>query len=466
MENSRTSLSGQSQVGTKFDAKKSWFVPSSIVEITKVADDEDIPEEENCGLEPKTHEFNLNFAQRLFLLFDQPDRSVLGGIISVFTMITIITSCVAFILSSSERFNYTPDDCDNPACDDDPTLCPGKKMCQPVEFSSFFTIEVVCIVIFTIDYVVRVSIVPWMPTRLAKIMPLHWDRKLNRDHAMADPVYPWYKSLWLYGKMPLNLVDLFAIIPFYIGLMVPAAGGNSASVIRIVRLVRILRIFKVASLKSVVRMIGNSISKSLMALVILLFFTIIGVILFGSLIYAIESGEYVVDEDFPDGAYVRWNIMHTEKEESPFSSILISCYWAVVTSTTVGYGDLYPTTSIGRFVAIILMYCGLIVLALPISVLGSAFTDEYNKLHQVPLPKATDKVIATKGEVVKKLGEIAKQVEALTQQLQQVALSVQAMDGEASVGDDGGATMNELLRMGGVEKSIELRSVDSTSDNK
>jgi hypothetical protein len=89
----------------------------------------------------------------------------------------------------------------------------------------------------------------------------------------------------------------------------------------------------------------------------------------------------MVTEEFPEGAHLRWNVLGMEREESPFSSILISCYWAMVTFTTVGYGDLVPTSPFGRFVALILMYTGILVLALPISVIGANFQREYERLE-------------------------------------------------------------------------------------
>lgn len=478
--------------GTKHDKNKGWFVPPTVAELSKVDEDEDLTDEELAGQEQKLHVFQLNIFQRAFLLFDQPDRSRLGGIISLITMATIITSCLSFILASSSNFQYSPDDCDHPACDDDPIFCPNDKICEPVEFPSFYTIEVVCVSIFTLDYIVRISVVPWMPPRLAQILPYRWDRKVNRETQLPDPVYPWWKSLWLYGKIPLNVVDLCAIAPFYIGLIVPSASGSSVSILRILRLVRILRIFKIQSLKSVIRMIANSISKSIMALVILLFFTIIGVVLFGSLIYTLESGDYVVDENFPDGAFVRWNVLHTEKEESPFSSILLSCYWAVVTSTTVGniifpvsyifivdliifcallgYGDLYPTTSLGRFMAIVLMYCGLIVLALPISVLGSAFTEEYTKLHnkKPAHSPAGETKNASKADIIRELKKISDQVADLTKKLNDVAVAVQSMDEAADTtnNDFDSSTKNILFENSefSAEEGIELNSVTSEEE--
>jgi hypothetical protein len=327
---------GEEEIGTKHAKELPWFVLPLIRERTKLDNDENLSEEELAGQVAVMHTFHLNIFQRLFLTFDQPDRSKLGNIISILTMASIVVSCVSFILATSDNFKHAPDDCDHPACNDDVVLCPGSMICEPVEDPIFYTVEIVCVVYFTVDYLSRILIVPWMPTRLAFILPYHWDRKVNRGHNLPDPVYPWWRSLVIYGRAPLNVVDFLAIFPFYIGIMTSDAKNNSVSILRILRLVRILRIFKIASLKSCVRMIGNSISKSIMALIILLFFTIIGVVLFGSLIYSLEAGDYVVDENFPEGAFVRWNVLHTEKEESPFSSILISCYWAVVTSTTVG----------------------------------------------------------------------------------------------------------------------------------
>lgn len=126
----------------------------------------------------------------------------------------------------------------------------------------------------------------------------------------------------------------------------------------------------------------NAMMNSLSAMGILLFFTVLGVILFGSIIFFLEAGTFQVTEEFPDGAFLRWNVKHTDREESPFSSILMSCYWAMVTFTTVGYGDLVPTSPFGRFVALMLMYTGILVLALPISVIGANFQQEYERQRE------------------------------------------------------------------------------------
>jgi hypothetical protein len=60
------------------------------------------------------------------------------------------------------------------------------------------------------------------------------------------------------------------------------------------------------------------------------------VVLFGSLVFFAEGGDYIISSDFPDGAYVRQNLFANGKQESPYLSIGVSCYWVVVTMTTVG----------------------------------------------------------------------------------------------------------------------------------
>lgn len=213
--------------------------------------------------------------------------------------------------------------------------------------------------------------------RLSRIISHDWFLKNGRN--APDPVYPNYMKIWKYGTRFLNIVDFVAIIPFYVSLFVQS--GSSASIVRILRLARLLRIFRMKKLKASLNLLTETLKQSVAALGILVFFASLVVVLFASIVYNLELGEFTVNDDYPKGEYLRWNSYRTDKEISPFKSILISCYWAVVTSTTVGYGDLAPTSPLGRSVAVLLMYIGILIIALPVGVIGSSFTNEYAKLH-------------------------------------------------------------------------------------
>lgn len=180
----------------------------------------------------------------------------------------------------------------------------------------------------------------------------------------------------------MNVIDVVAIVPFYIELA--TSSGSSVAIVRVLRLARMLRIFKASKYNEGTKLLSQTIWRSLPALSLLFFFTALGVVLFGSLIYFMEGGKYEVTAEFPDGAYLRNDLVGVS-EVTPYTSIPVSCYWVIVTATTVGFGDLYPTSGGGRLVACVCMYIGLLVLALPITVVGSNFTMVYEvSSDQIP----------------------------------------------------------------------------------
>ena len=82
--------------------------------------------------------------------------------------------------------------------------------------------------------------------------------------------------------------------------------------------------------------------------------------------------------DYKHGAFVRSTADGTDEELSPFRSISFSIWWVATTMTTVGYGDFFPTTTLGRIVAVLLYYVGILTIALPVTVFGSHFTQYYD----------------------------------------------------------------------------------------
>lgn len=177
---------------------------------------------------------------------------------------------------------------------------------------------------------------PLMPARLSRTLPPNFDTVTNASGQISDPEYSWYENMTRYGVKYLNIIDILAIVPAYIALGVNR--GPSVSIVRILRLARIFRVFKIGGMNTGVPLFSRTVKRALPAVSIMFFFSSLAVLVFGSVMYYLESGSYEVTGSFPEGSYVRWNSLRSEKEESPFRSILHSCYWAVVTTTTVGYG--------------------------------------------------------------------------------------------------------------------------------
>ena len=81
------------------------------------------------------------------------------------------------------------------------------------------------------------------------------------------------------------------------------------------------------------------------------------IIIFGSIIVDAESGKYTVSAEYPNGAYVRTGVDGME-ERTPFVSTIMGMYWAVITMTTVGYGDVVPSSNVGRLLAVACAFVG------------------------------------------------------------------------------------------------------------
>lgn len=136
-----------------------------------------------------------------------------------------------------------------------------------------------------------------------------------------------------------GLVDLMAILPTYISLLVP--GTHYLLAIRILRLLRIFRVLKLATYISESRVITTALQRSRRKITVFLVAILTIVIVVGSLMYAVEG------------------------EENGFTDIPTSIYWAIVTLTTVGYGDLSPKTGLGKLLASVVMIIGYGIIAVP-----------------------------------------------------------------------------------------------------
>jgi voltage-gated potassium channel len=136
-----------------------------------------------------------------------------------------------------------------------------------------------------------------------------------------------------------GLIDLLAVLPTYISLFVP--GTQYLLTIRILRLLRIFRILKLVEYTSEARVISTALSASRRKILVFLVAVLSIVTVVGTAIYVIEG------------------------EEHGFTDIPTSIYWAIVTLTTVGYGDLSPKTGLGKFLASVVMIMGYGIIAVP-----------------------------------------------------------------------------------------------------
>lgn len=154
-----------------------------------------------------------------------------------------------------------------------------------------------------------------------------------------------------------GLVDLLSILPSYLAIVL---GVNSyLSSVRALRLIRVFRIFKLAKFLDESNSLMAALKASRAKITVFLTFISIMVIVIGSVMYVIEGG--------PD---------------SSFTSIPRSIYWAIVTLTTVGYGDIAPATNLGQFLAAIVMILGYGVLAVPTGIVSAELVNVENKKEE------------------------------------------------------------------------------------
>jgi voltage-gated potassium channel len=146
-----------------------------------------------------------------------------------------------------------------------------------------------------------------------------------------------------YVLSPLGIVDLIALIPSYLSIFF--VGAQSLLVFRALRLLRVFRIFKLSRFLTEINFLTVALKGSLRKISIFLLTVLTLAIILGSIMYLVE------------------------RRENGFSNIPESIYWAIVTITTVGYGDISPVTPVGKFVASLVMLIGYAIIAVPTGIL-------------------------------------------------------------------------------------------------
>ena len=195
--------------------------------------------------------------------------------------------------------------------------------------AQFDAFEVFSVAIFSVEYFNRI----WACTV---------------DPRFASPVWGRLK----FARQPMSIIDLAAILPFFL----PFLGFDLRS-LRVLRLLRLLRIAKIGRYYASLNVIKSVFRAKKEELVLSFALMVMLLVVSSSVIYFCENGE----------------------NPQMFSSIPATMWWAVETLTTVGYGDMYPTTDLGKMFGSFIAILGIGMFALPTGILGAGFVEEIQK---------------------------------------------------------------------------------------
>ncbi|XP_039468460.1 potassium voltage-gated channel subfamily A member 10 isoform X2 [Oreochromis aureus] len=300
---------------------------------------EQFREDEGFIKEPEVLLPTNELQRQFWLLFEYPESSSAAKSVALVSVLVIVISIFIFCLETLPEFREDNDFIPGVTqfingTREDANLHQTTKNLLAYFTDPFFIVETICIIWFCFELGVRFVVCPSKSDFFNNIM---------------------------------NIIDIVSIIPYFVTLgtelaTTPDDDMNSSqnmslAILRIIRLVRVFRIFKLSRHSKGLQILGQTLKASMRELGLLIFFLFIGVILFSSAIYFAE-----VDEP-----------------QTQFVSIPDGFWWAVVTMTTVGYGDMCPITMGGKMVGTLCAIAGVLTIALPVPVIVSNFNYFYHR---------------------------------------------------------------------------------------
>ncbi len=156
-----------------------------------------------------------------------------------------------------------------------------------------------------------------------------------------------------------GIIDFLSIFPSYLSLFWPT--GQALTVLRLLRTMRIFRIFRLRRFQEASSMLMAALKNSALRILVFMLFVLVAAIIMGTMLYSLEG------------------------ETNPaFDNVLSGIYWAVVTITTVGYGDVVPVTPAGRFIAVLVMLFGYSIIAVPMGIVAGETINEHRNSKRKP----------------------------------------------------------------------------------
>lgn len=175
-------------------------------------------------------------------------------------------------------------------------------------------------------------------------------------------------------KSPVNMIDFVATLSFYTDVLLDMYNFEKTEILEFISIIRILRLFKLTRHSPGLKILIQTFKASAKELTLLVFFLVLGIVIFASLVYYAERLQ--------------------ANPQNDFKSIPEGLWWAIVTMTTVGYGDMAPKTYVGMFVGALCALAGVLTIALPVPVIASNFLMFYSHTQaRSKLPKKRRRVL-------------------------------------------------------------------------
>lgn len=254
-----------------------------------------------------------NWQERMRRTFEEPTSSLAAQILAVISILFVIVSMVVLCAST----------------------LPDWKTAENRSVEEHRIIEAICIGWFTAECIVRFIV---------------------------------SKDKCAFVKRPLNIIDLLAITPYYISVLMTFLTGENSQLqragvtLRVLRMMRIFWVIKLARHFIGLQTLGLTLKRCYREMIMLLVFICVAMAIFGALSQLLEHG------------------LDLETKNEDYSSIPAACWWVIISMTTVGYGDMYPITVPGRILGGVCVVSGIVLLALPITFIYHSFVQCYHEL--------------------------------------------------------------------------------------